>query len=72
MNEEVIYSYLKDLGIEEPNQNDYLVKDLRLSSKEIVDFAVFIKVNFKVKMDLSKDMRLIEVFEKIKVTENEL
>lgn len=66
MNKKAIYDYLKRLGLEEINSDDYLVKDLRLSSKEIVDFAIFIKIKFGVKIDLSKDMRLNEIFENTK------
>lgn len=71
MDKTVIYDYLKDnLGIDEVSDNDYLMKDIRLSSKEIVDFAIFISMSFKVKIGFSKDIKLGEVFEKIKGVES--
>ena len=57
-----IYQYLKNVsGCDKILDEDYIVSDLRLSSKEIIDFAIFIFKLSNVKLSLKKDMRIKDI-----------
>ncbi len=57
-----IYQYLKNVsGCDKISDDDYIVSDLRLSSKEIIDFAIFIFKLSNVKLSLKKDMHIKDI-----------
>lgn len=57
-----IYQYLKKVsGCDEISDDDYIISDLRLSSKEIIDFAIFVFKFSNVKLSLKKDIRIKDI-----------
>ena len=59
---EQIFDYLKKIsGLKSLNREHYLVADLHLSSKEIIDFAIyFFNISGK-KISLAKDININEI-----------
>lgn len=53
------------------NDNLFLIKDLRLTSKEIIDLVIFIKKTYLINCKLYKDIRIGDLKKKIIILRKE-
>ncbi len=65
LNNILIEDFFLTRGIENITNDMFLIKDLRLTSKEIIDLVIFIKMNYKVTIPIKEDMSIGDIKEKI-------
>lgn len=64
---DILYYLEYEMGLNVYGMDDYIVKNLGMSSMEIVDFAIYISEKYNLMLNLKEDITIGEIIRKLQM-----